>query len=305
MYRSQKLYEKMKDETFDIYPICVPSYNRADAAIFKALDTYPDLPLILFIRNTPEQKKLYRKYKERCRIVLLKDVVNIGQTRRAIVNWCVENRIPQIFMMDDDIDELDFLYPHETSNGNLCMRAARQNMNRSYKGVNPFTLRMWMWWIKKCNRKDLTITTPAYRPDSWHLKNKNAEVVYNRGACIQCIHLNVRNLYKNGINYRDTEECGTEDYALQYDVMKAGLTTAVFRDLMYGCPAVGSLEGGNEDACGHSPLQERYIKFCDLFMKNVLKDDPPEGIKIKVTTRSQIPSIKFNWEYWKVEEKDV
>lgn len=300
MYRSQTLYEEVKDSDSKIFPICIPSYNRGDALIFKALDTYPELPFIIFIRNTPDQKKLYKKYRDRCKIVLLDDVENIGQTRAAIVSWCFEHKISNIFMMDDDIDELDFLYPHETRNGKVCMRAARQNMGRTYKGVNPFVLRMWMRMLED-SRDDLTISTLAYRPDSWHMKNKDADVVYNQGACIQCIHLNIKNMYKKHINYRDTEECGNEDYALQFDVMSAGLTTCVFHDLMYGCPAVGSLEGGNEDACNHTPLDERYKRFIKLFIKNVSKGEH-DGLKIK-QSKSGIPSIKFNWDYWRI--KDV
>ena len=297
MYRSQKLYKQVKHSESEIWPICIPTYNRPNALILKALDTYPELPYILFIRNDPEQKKLYRPYKDRCKIVLLNNVENIGQTRAAIVRWCIKNSIWNIFMMDDDIDELDFLYPHETRNGKVCMRAARQNMGRDYKGVSPFVLRMWMRMLEDC-RDDLTISTPAYRPDSWHMKNKDADIVYNQGACIQCIHLNIKNLYNAGINYRDTEECGNEDYALQFDVMSAGLTTCVLHDLMYGCPAVGSLEGGNEDACNHSPLTERYKGFIKSFLENVAKGDHP-GIRVK-ESKSGIPSIKFNWNYWKV-----
>lgn len=299
MYRTQTLYEEVKDEDFPIYPICVPSYNRSDPLILKSLDTYPDLPIILFIRNTKEQKALYRKWREKCKIVLIEDVDNIGATRAAIVNWCIKEKIPKIFLLDDDIDELDFLYPHETRNGTICMRAARQNMNRPYKGVNPFTLRMWMRMLDH-SRRDLTLASPAYRPDSWHMKNKDADLRYNEGACIQCVYLNIRNLYKAGINYRDTEECGNEDYALQFDVMSKGLTTAIFHDFMYGCPAVGSLEGGNEDACKIKDIKQRYEHFIELFLKNVSKGEH-EGIRV-ARSKSDIPSIKFNWKYWKLRE---
>lgn len=300
LYRSQRLYKEVKNEDFPIYPICIPSYNRPNANIFKALDTYPELPFIIFIRNTKEQKSLYKTYRNKCKIVLLDNVDNIGATRAAIIDWCIENRIPRIFMMDDDIDELDFLYPHETRNGKLCMRAARQNMGRAYKGVNPFTLRMWMRMIQSC-RKDLTISTPAYRPDSWQLKNKDADIIYNQGACIQCVYINVKNLAKKKLNYRDTEECGNEDYAFQFDVMSAGLTTCVFHDLMYGCPAVGSVEGGNEDACKIKDIKERYTHFIECFIENVSQGEHP-GIKIK-QSKSGIPSIKFNWAFWRIKEE--
>ena len=299
MYRSQRLYNQVKDADFKIFPICVPSYNRPNPYILKSLDTYPELPIVLFIRNTLEQKKLYKHCRDKCKIVLLNDVENIGQTRRAIVDWCIQQRISNIFMLDDDINELDYLYPHETKNGNTCMRAARQNTGRAYRGINPFVFRMWQKMIRSCDKR-LTISAPAYRPDSWYMKHANADVKYNNGACIQCVHLNVRNLYKSKINYRDTEECGNEDYALQFETMSSGLLTCVFTDLMYGCPAVGSHPGGCENASGIANVAERYQKYIQLFIKNISGTDH-EGIIIKQTRSSEIPSIKFNWKYWKEE----
>lgn len=295
MYRSLKLYTQLENSQDKIFPICVPSYNRSNPNIIKSLDMYPELPIILFIRNTKEQKSLYKHLRDRCRIVLLENVENIGQTRQAIVNWCIEHRISNIFMFDDDISGVDILYPFETCNGNLCMRA--HHINAGFKSkIDPIVLRIWMNLIKSAD-KDLTLSSPLYRPDSWHMKNADADLKYNSGACIQCIHLNIKNLYKHKINYRDTENCGNEDYALQFDIMNAGLKTCNFTDLMYECPAVGALPGGCENASGIADLNTRYSKYVELFKQNVSGEHHP-GIKIK-TTRSGFTSIKFDWKYWR------
>ena len=102
MYRSQKLYKEVKNEDFPIFPICVPSYNRPDPAILNSLDTYPELPIILFIRNTKEQKKLYKKWRGKCKIVLLDDVNDLklfgflkGEISKVLVNDNVEFRYCQ------------------------------------------------------------------------------------------------------------------------------------------------------------------------------------------------------------------
>ena len=91
--------------------------------------------------------------------------------------------------------------------------------------------------------------------------------------------------------------CGNEDYALQFETMSAGLLTCVFTDLMYGCPAVGSHPGGCENASGIADVTERYQKYIQLFVKNI-SGDSHEGVVIKQTRSSGIPSIKFNWKYW-------
>lgn len=297
LYRSQKLAGKVDSiiADKDIYPICVPSYKRPDATILQALGREPDLPIVLFIRA--EEKSLYHKWKNKCRVVLLSNVHNIGQTRAKIIEWAWKNKIPHIFMLDDDIDELDYLYPHETRNGTMCMRAARQNMERPWKGINKIAFKMWMCWVEKSDNPALS--TISYRPDSWHMKNENADPAYNSAACIQCVCVDTRQMYKNKINYRDTEECGNEDYALQFDIMSAGLKTAIFRDLMYGCPAVGSVAGGCENASGIANVPERYEKYIKLFKENVLGGKDHNGVGVKQTRSSGISSVKFNWNYWR------
>lgn len=295
MYRSQQLFKTIDtlipDE--DIYPICVPSFRRPEATILKALEREPDLPIVLFIRA--EEKDLYKAWKGKCRIVLLYDVHNIGQTRAKVVEWAWKHRVPDIFMLDDDIDELDYLYPHETKNGTVCMRCARQNTDRPWKGINKKTFKMWMWWIENSDHPSLS--SLSYRPDSWHMKNENADVLFNSSACIQCVHIDTKKLYRHKINYRDTELCGNEDYALQFDVMESGLRTAMFKDLMYGCPAVGSVSGGCENASGISDLQKRYRYYVRLFLKNVADESHP-GVRLK-TTKSGFTSIAFDWKYWR------
>lgn len=298
MYRSQELYEKVKDMDMQLYPICVPTYNRPNPVIMKSLEAFPELPIILFIRNDREQKKLYSKWRKKCRIVLLDDVHDLGETRAAIINWCIEHRIPKIFMMDDDITELDYLYPHETKNGTLCMRSSRQNEGKIHKGLSPVVLRMWQHMISECDSR-LTISVPAYRPDSWHMKNKDAKLVYNHGVCSQCIYINVKNLHKYHINYSSNAECGVEDYVLQFRVMSAGLLTCTFTDLMYNCPAINSHPGGCENANGYSDPNERYKMYAEKFIQNVCGEGH-EGIAIK-TARTGVPTIKFNWKYWRVE----
>ena len=302
MYRSQELYEKVKDMDMQLYPICVPTYNRPNPVIMKSLEAFPELPIILFIRNDREQKKLYSKWRKKCKIVLLDDVHDLGETRAAIINWCIDNHISRIYMMDDDVNKLDYLYPHETPGGTMCMRASRLNAGGKCIGLYPPALKMWQYMISKCDKR-LTIAAPAYRPDSWHMKNKDAELVYNHGVCSQCVYINVHNLYKHKINYSCNAEYGVEDYVLQFRAMTAGLLTCTFTDLMYDCPAINSHPGGCENANGYSDPNERYKMYAEKFIQNVCGEGH-EGIVIK-TARTGVPTIKFNWKYWEALAVDV
>ena len=294
MYRSQLLYEYAKEHIpdRDVPPILVPSYNRPDAVILQRLEKEPELPLILCIRR--EQEELYSRWKGKCAFLLLDNVHDIAETRAEIIRLTAPY-LSQAFMFDDDINELDYLIPSLTKNGIESMRTSKLNTGYTPRYID--VLKMWLCLIEQSDPR-LTLSTLAYRPDSWHLKNKNAEMRYNNGACIQCVHLNLKNLQFAGINYKPHSMVGNEDYALQFDIMSNGLLTAVFTDLMYGCPAVNSHPGGCENANGYSDATERYRWYVSC-AKSYYGNHP--GIKYTKTRRTGIESVKFNWRYWQNE----
>lgn len=293
-YRSELLYEYAKEHIRDqdVPPILVPSYNRPDAKLLQRLLVEPELPIILCIRR--EQEQLYSRWKGKCAFLLLDNVHDIAETRAEIVRL-VSPYLKQAFMFDDDINELDYLIPSLTRNGVESMRTSK--LNTGYVARYIDILKMWLCLIKEAD-SDLTLSSLLYRPDSWHLKNKDAPMEYNNGACIQCIWLNLENLSNANIQYKPHSMVGNEDYALQFDIMSAGLLTTIFKDLMYGCPAVNSHPGGCENANGYSDAHERYRWYVSC-AKNYYREHP--GIRYVTTKRTGIESVKFNWKYWRKE----
>lgn len=299
MYRSQKAAQFTETEKFrerhpEIWPICIPSYNRPEPKILESI--YEDLPLVFFVRR--EQLDQYKYLRKRFRVVPIDGVSNIGETRYKILKWAFVKGYEHIFMLDDDISSVDYLYPGETRGGNVCMRASRLNEGLNLKGLNPVAFRVWQAFIDKLD-EDTAITAPLYRPDSWHMKNKGAKIRYNSGPVIQCIHLSVSKLYEHGIQYESSDVIGNEDIAIQFRVMEKGLKTAVITDLVYDCPPINSQPGGCENASGYSDANERYERYCKLFLKNVSGKDHP-GVLLK-KSRSGFKSIKLNWKYWRGE----
>lgn len=291
-YRSELLYEYAKEHIRDqdVPPVFVPSYNRPDATILRRLLVEPEFPIVLCIRR--EQEELYAQWKNKCSIMLLDGVNDIAQTRREIIRQ-VAPYVNRMFMFDDDITELDFLLPSTTKTGTKAMRTSKLHTGTPPRWID--ILKMWVCLVDQC-KPELTLSTIAYRPDSWHIENANKDIEYNSGACIQCILIDTKNLTKNDIQYRSHEEAGNEDYALQFDIMSKGLLTTVFTDLMYNCPAVNSHPGGCQNANGYSDAHERY-KWYVSCAKNYYKDHP--GIRYVTTKRTGIESVKFIWKYWR------
>lgn len=300
MYRSEKLYNHVDKMIPDnkIYPVCVPSYNRPDAKLLQALKENPRIPVILFIRK--EQVKMYDEYSNlrSFKIVKLSNVNNIGQTRNAIVRYCVANRIPKIFMLDDDINLCDFIVPSVTSGGHEAMRPYCTHNGTPYK-INTYFFKMWMYYMRKASHK-VALSSAGRKRDWWGMQNANAQPIYNSGSVIQCMYLNIKLLSKYDINYMDSEICGIEDYAIQYHCMKAGLYTLIIKDLVYDCPTMGSNDGGCEYTEG---VTETMTKRMKLFMENVISDEDKKYIETK-TTRSNVPSVRFKWNHFRVKEEN-
>lgn len=301
MYRSENLYFKIdrliKDE--DIFPICVPSYGRPKSKLLQFLIAEPKLKVLLFIRT--EEKDIYKEYYQYSHftIVPLKEVNNIGQTRQKIVKYCTAKKIPEIFMLDDDIYFCDFLLPSITSGGKPAMRPYCTHSKGSYQ-VKPYFFKMWMMYLKKYGNNKVAISGAGGKADWWNIKNRGSKAVFNSSSTLQCIHLNTKLLKKYNITYKDSEECGIEDYAIQYHCMKAGLLTYTIKDLVYGCPTMGSNNGGCDYSIGVKETMEKRMK---LFIDNIIEEEDKYRVTLK-TTKSGIPSVRFSWSKWRVTESE-
>lgn len=298
MYRSEKLYLTIDNIIPDseVYPICIPSYNRPEAKLLKELKRNGNgLRVILFVRK--EQYELYSQYSDVFKIVKLKNVANIGQTRNAIVRYCVKSRIPKIFMLDDDISLCEFIVPSITSEGHKALRPYYTHKGSSHK-INKYFFKMWMWYLSKASTK-VSISSAGRKRDWWNIQNANAQPIYNSGSVIQCVCVNVKLLHKHGINYRDSDICGIEDYAIQYDCMRAGLYTLIIKDLVYDCPTMGRTEGGCDYSEGVEKVMRKRMK---LFMENVIGKET--DLVITKETMSGIPSVRFKWGKFRVKETE-
>ena len=291
MYRAEFLWNNIDklipDE--DVFPICVPSYNRPAAPLLKYAD---QLPIYLFIRK--EQEADYAQYKGKVRgIIKLTGVEEIGMTRAMIVKWAQTKGHDNIFMMDDDVTALHFLVPW--SNGDKQYMKRWTTVNDLPESVDLKIFKMWMYMISRCDER-LTLSGPGNISDWWNISNKDSLTLYNSSSTLVCVHLNIKNMMVAGIDYIDTRIGGTEDYTLQYQVMISGLYSAVFKDIAFRVPNVGA---GN--AIEQQRIVEKYHENISLFQENIMRPDDADRVGVKVS-KSGVPSIKFNWSRWRAPE---
>lgn len=296
MYRSEEYFQIAKDLIPDeqVPPIFVPSYNRPNPKILERLAVEPELKIVLCIRR--EQSELYRHWEGKVAFMYLNNVSEIGETRKQIIENCLPY-YSNIFLFDDDINRIDYTMPSITATGGKAMRRAGLHYHRPEDRWTD-QLKLWLYYILLENDPKIAISSPIYRPDSWHLEFANAPQKLNSAACIQCIWLNLEFLKEHKINYRPNYVCGNEDYALQFEIMYNGGKALTVTDMLYECPQINSSAGGCENASGISDPKARYEWYVET-AKNFYQGHP--GVMFK-QSRSGFPSVKFNWRYWKNNE---
>jgi len=291
MYRTQKL--ALKVDNIVLPPICIPSYSRPEARLLQLLRN-KGLDVILFIRKN--EYALYEQYANIFKIVLLKRVTNIGNTRKAIIEYALCKGINELFMWDDDINELDYTYPGITRGGKAAMRAHHIELGQK-PDISITALKMWYCLVHKC-KYEIALSAPLYRPYSWNPSYANLPLKYNSRDCIQCVYINTRLFKQHDINYMDTNDIGAEDLALQFDIMKKGLYTIAFTDLEYNCPAMGSGVGGCNATEYEVLMEEKSAVMDDRLRRFMQYTGNHPGVREKKMSNGW-KSPAFNWKYWR------
>lgn len=260
-------------------PVFVCSYKRPNATFLKRSFDYK-FPLYVFIREEDYSDYEYLLQRPNTKLVIVHDVTNLGDTRKKAVRYAVKKRFPKVFMFDDDISRLDLTqWDNGKARASGTVKGCRENMD--------MVLETWesIW------DDDIVISGASYRPFAWGMKEQDINQT-KRGQIQQCCGLNIKYLYKHRLNYRSNDLIGSEDLALQFEVMKNGGKAVIMNQIQYDCPAMGVGTGGCCDGEDLITKQHRRIKAFQSFYG----DDPRYVVS---TARSGVPSIKFNWKQWR------
>jgi hypothetical protein len=260
-------------------PVFVCSYKRPKAVFLKRSFDYK-FPLYVFIRPEEYSDYEYLLQRPNTKLVALRNVTNLGETRRKAIRYAMKKRIPKVFMFDDDITRLDLTqWDNGKARASGTIKGCREDMD--------MVLRVWesLW------DDDIVISGASYRPFAWGMKEHEIDQT-KRGQTQQCVGVNVKYLYKHHLNYRSNDLIGSEDLALQFEVMKNGGKAVIMNQIQYDCPAMGVGTGGCCDGEDLITKQHRRIK---AFQEYYGEDNR----YIVSTARSGVPSIKFNWKEWR------
>ena len=229
--------------------ICVPSYSRPDATLLRLLKNIK-YPTAIFIRE--EEYSIYQKWEDYYTLILLKNVTDVLQTRKAIIEWCWENNIYSIWMLDDDINEISFFDEHLFTD--------------EYKEkIDPQCLEYWDaeskrkgYILSNINKKQMLFT--AFVDKEWDIW---------RG---QATWLNTKIMKDYNINYH--EDMGIEDMGIIVLCSYHNLRIRKVIGIYYDAPEPGIGEGGcnKSEYVNNQHSKETLLKF-EIYRKQYLNNN--------------------------------
>lgn len=276
--------------------IFIPTYKRKT---FPALNFLNDklIRLNLCVRSEEDDAGFYDELKRIDRINVIRlgyGLTDIGDTRQAILQHCIDNDIDFCPMFDDSVIRL---------------------YNRSVYGINEPS-RMIAKLIDEIKQLDITdnvalggfVTRRAYSTwdgttgDFREFDYPQYHEHFFADFPSQAVILNVKVLKQHGISYHKIDEYGLEDCVFVADCLREGLVfyfNPSFRKDALAANAVK--EGGNHTV--HNSKEKIRSKYNVAQMKTYERYKDMMGIIAEARYRNYLEGevffVGFNWSYYR------
>lgn len=269
--------------------IYVPTYKRKTFPVLNFLKD-KDIMLTLCIRSEEDDAGFYDNLKKLSRVKILRlgyGIKDIGETRRAILQHCIDNNVDFCPMFDDSvirIATLDDIGPAEIIQ--YCIK----NMQLDY-------------WFDRIAGFGF-VTRRAYRNETtyreYHLPSMNE--IYFADFPSQAIILNVKVLKQHNIQYHAIQDKGLEDCVFVLDCLREGL---IFKfNPLYRKDALAAnmpKEGGNHVEYDASSKVRQKYNVCSAKTFDLYKDMMgiyPVG-RYRSYLQGEMLLLGFDWSYFR------
>lgn len=218
----------------DLLYIFIPSYNRPRFFIGRnLLPMFTDRALSkVYIVVREEQ---YKEYKKENRDLIKRGmnlipipkgtVTGVGSTRQFIMDYAIENRLPYIMDMDDDIRYLQFLYRGKTNSGKEC---SKHTGAKDYK-IDPLIPQKVLQLTGKISREVFRnhpkVLLGNIRKQRFSNKDSYNNIKYqiNKGPTPrQTKILNIKGIKRAGIKMPDAFNLHGDDIGFAAEVLQNG-----------------------------------------------------------------------------------
>lgn len=293
MYRTRIQYETLKDEPLK-YPICVPSYSRPDNAFIRWVKKTPDLSrknLYMFIRNTTEQKALYKPLSKWVNLVLIPaNTKDVGETRKAIINWGIKHKHELLFMLDDRVNGVWWL--------ESVIRNGKQYMDVAKDSTPTQAFKIW---ADQHLSNGMLMSGISNKGFHWMPGFVNYPIKpLNNGYPSVAVAVSPMRFAEYSINYASIEEGGIEDANILYQLLTHRLPFCVLHDICYD-QVKPEVIGGNSKVYEGLTRDERLLATKKIFWEKTLKSPwgtPHHGFRT-VNRNNESSAVLINYPYWR------
>lgn len=260
-----KAYDIVRDRKF---PILIPSYNNpnppAVRGFLSKMNSNYNYPIILFVRDSQKDEYLKSNNHPYVTVVSMKDelIDSAGKARKQSLKWLYNNGYSHAFSFDDDALGIGMTRKGFTGKGDP--------KSESIKDIDNVAkiLACWQLSMEKLEKKYDNIALTGVYPVGFSWKAEycwmDESALLYRGNLNQVVCLNVNNLIKNGIVYKDNKECGHEDIQLVLEAMMKDMIVATFPFIWYSTPPMDI----NNFSCFGSTMKDRFHAQQELMRKN-------------------------------------
>ena len=226
------MLQALKESTVKDMPyILIPSYRRPDFKFASRLLPHftPDGLQKVFIFVREEQYKSYKKQNPHLQYVIIPKgaVDGVGSTRNFLLEWAIDNRLPVVMDMDDDVHTLQFLYNTTNDKGEIISRHSTVDMWQKYPHLPQRILQLAGVISKEVFKNHPEVAVGNIRKQRFSGDRDCAETKYviNKGPTArQTKILNVKLCKKQGLRVPDDFNLHGDDIGFVAEVLQRGFS---------------------------------------------------------------------------------
>lgn len=223
-----------------MYNVYVPTYNRSTLQVFQMLSD-PNVMITLCVRH---EEASIRRSSDRINILDLgEDIHDIGETRKRILQYSIDQGDEYCIMIDDQISDLYYLTDkHDYDHISKAFSKAIEMFDHNKILIYGF----WRQGSQFIGVDDLD--------------------VYFKGIPMQAVIIDNIVAKRHGIMYESMDVCGLEDMAFLIDGIRQGLVSVGGETDVIGKIPNKIIAGGN-----HTMTVKEYEKRRDEDCEKLLK----------------------------------
>lgn len=275
----------------ELFRICVPTYKREKPLCLQLLEKDESIVLHLYVRKAEYESGFYDGIKQK-RIVfhLISDnTVDIGDTRKQVLESCIEDKVKYCVMLDDSVTDI-FIFDEKdrpTSVINYAIELMKYDELHDYVADFAFAK-----YGSIDNDGSLVVLDRSFIDEKRY---------FTTFPC-QCHIIDVNKIKAAGITYHAVADCGFEDANFLGDIIKAGLVVIGRKYICFNAAYANKLKTGGTHTVMSTDLkalERKYDKFNKMSLDYLKLDGTSIEKRYRKYVGCNLSLIKWDYDFYR------